>query len=107
MNAAGEVTLRMDLGNLPLGVLPDVEYESSEPHRLDSGDVVVLLTDGILEAVSPDGNAFDWKRTVQTVRVNRQRTAAEILESLVQAAREHTGRGHFKDDVTLVIIKAL
>ena len=54
MNAAGEVTLTLELGDLPLGVLPDVEYHQSEPYQLQAGDMLVLLTDGILEAASPD-----------------------------------------------------
>jgi PAS domain S-box-containing protein len=107
MNAEGEVTLRMELGNLPLGVLPEVDYQQSEPHQLRNGDVVVLLTDGILEAVSADGNAFDWTRAIQTLRDNRHRPASEIVESLKQAACDYVAGGRFKDDVTLVVIKVL
>jgi PAS domain S-box-containing protein len=105
MNAEGEVTLRMELGNVPLGVLPEVDYQQSEPHQLRSGDVIVLLTDGILEAVSPDGHLFDWQGAIHSTRDNRHRPAAEIVEALKQAAKDHTAGRCFKDDVTLVVIK--
>jgi PAS domain S-box-containing protein len=105
MSAQGEVSAWMEEGNLPLGILPDTEFPQSAPTQLSSGDVVVVLTDGILEALSPERTQFGIDRTVQLVREHRKQPAAQIIEALREAVRKYTGRDELSDDLTLVVIK--
>jgi PAS domain S-box-containing protein len=105
MNQAGEVTLSMDSGSLPLGVAPEAEFQQSPASQLHPGDIVVMLTDGILEACSPEKTYFGLEGTVDTLRHNRSRSAREIIEALREAVRSFTGKDTLADDITLVVIK--
>ena len=105
MSAEGEVTAWMEEGSLPLGILSNTQFPCSAPIQLHSGDVVVMLTDGILEAFSPDRVQFGIDRTVQLVREHRDQPAAQIIEALREAVDEYTERAELSDDLTLVVIK--
>ena len=86
----------------PLGILPDATFEAKVV-TLDPGDLVVLLTDGILEAECPDGEPFGVERTLDVVRDNRGKNASGIL----MAIRDELSRlcpGGQQDDLTAVII---
>jgi len=105
MNAAGEVTVHMESGGLPLGILAEAEFDESAPIQLQAGDVVVMLTDGILEARSDSGQLFGMQNTVRTVHEHRAQPALRIIEALREAVRHFTGKDALSDDVTLVVIK--
>ena len=95
----------MEEGSLPLGILANTQFPCSAPIQLHSGDVVVMLTDGILEAFSPDRVQFGIDRTVQLVRKHHDRPATQIIEALRKAVDEYTERTELLDDLTLVVIK--
>ena len=63
-SAAGQVKKLLDSTAVPLGVLPTYKYVSSKPLELDPGDLVVLLTDGIVEARTPDQTTFGVDRVL-------------------------------------------
>jgi PAS domain S-box-containing protein len=105
MNASGEVTTYMEAGGLPLGILADAELDESAPIQLQAGDVVVMLTDGILEASSISGKSFGMESTIETVREHRVEPAQRIIEALRQAVRDFTDKESLSDDITLVVIK--
>ena len=107
MNAKGEVRSCMEEGDLPLGVVVDASFRQSVPTELHSGDVVVLLTDGILEALSPDDIQFGIDRTIQAVRDHRDQPAAQIIEALRKAVGDYTKRSALSDDLTLVVVKVI
>jgi PAS domain S-box-containing protein len=105
LDASGAVKHRLESTGLPLGVLPDVEYETAGPFLLVPGDLVLLLTDGVHEAVSAQEGAFGTERTLSVVRENRDRPAAEIVEQLHEAVRKFCLPQRPLDDVTVVVIK--
>lgn len=107
LDASGRVKARLESTAYPLGVLASAEFPSGSRIALQPGDVVLLLTDGILEARSPDDVLFGLERTLEIVRANRDRTARQIIETLYKAVRDFAGDGKLVDDVTLVVIKAL
>ncbi len=72
---------------------------------LHPGDLVVFMSDGIMEAASPDGSEFGFERALECVRRNRTRPAAEIVEAICQAAHEFHHGEEQEDDITAVVIK--
>lgn len=74
---------------------------------LETGDIVVLLTDGILEAPSSSGEEFGVARVLETVCRERARPSAEIIRALFDELRRFTGAVSFQDDVTTVVAKRL
>ena len=89
---------------LPLSIEPEGTFGTAQPLFLEKGDVVVLLTDGMIEACKPDGTLFGVDRVLQTVRANRHLPAAQIVQALYEAVSGFQGRVA-KDDVTAVVIK--
>ena len=73
--------------------------------QLAPGDLVCLLTDGVLEALSPEGTEFGTERTLETVQANRGRPACEIVEVLHDEIAAFCRHRPQLDDITAVIIK--
>jgi len=89
----------------PLAILPDTEFSIGGPVSLESGDTVLLISDGVLEAMSPDGQMFGAERMLEVVRENRTGCASEIIDGLYRAVGDFTQRDRTADDVTTVVIK--
>jgi PAS domain S-box-containing protein len=106
LDASGEIRVPLESTGIPLGMMPRAEFPVVGPVLLDPGDTVLLLTDGVLEAESPNGEDFGIQRALETVRSNCHRTAREIVESLCRAAFEFSQTEHPSDDVTVVVIKS-
>src|SRR5262249_46016412 len=56
--ADGRVKRLLVSTGMPLAVLPDAEFDAAEPVPLDAGDLIVLVTDGMIEATRADGALF-------------------------------------------------
>jgi sigma-B regulation protein RsbU (phosphoserine phosphatase) len=95
LNAAGAV----------LGQFPDWVYEQSEL-QLRPGDTLTLFTDGLVEACNPDEEPFGEERLIEVARENREAGAEELKNRLMQAASEHCG-GHFQDDASMIVLRAV
>lgn len=96
----------IERGGIPLGMFRDTRYyEYYLP--VESGQTLVLYTDGVTEAATPDGCEFGRDRLEKTVRENRELSAKELIKSLHSAILEWTGGAGSSDDVTFVIVKAL
>lgn len=105
LDAEGTVKHRLASTSTFLGIFPEAEFATGAPVQLESGDIVVLYTDGILEATAPDGTMFGKDRLLESVRMNRRRSAQGIVDALCKAARDfYQGELHH-DDLTVVIIK--
>jgi len=90
---------------LPLGIFDDSRY-SEAVVSFRSGDVLVLYTDGVVEARNADDEEFELRRLEEVVRMAEDRRAYEIAQAIINAVDEHSfdmdGPG---DDVTVLIIK--
>jgi PAS domain S-box-containing protein len=91
--------------SLPLAIMPGAEYSAMGPISLESGDIVLLYTDGIVEAESPRGEDFGIDRALRIVRDNLERPAREIAERLCRGVRGFIGERKQQDDLTVVVIK--
>jgi phosphoserine phosphatase RsbU/P len=99
------VVSRLREGGLALGLLGDAAYEVGEV-RLEPGDVVAVVTDGVTEALSSDEQEFGDDRVCEVLRRRPGASAAAALEGLVAAVDEWAGAGRLSDDLTAMILKA-
>jgi sigma-B regulation protein RsbU (phosphoserine phosphatase) len=106
LDLEGEVKAVLNSSTLPLGIDETSEFVMSDPFVLQPGELVVLVTDGIVEAASPDGEQFGIKRILDTVRRHRLEPPEVILDSLFRAVTDFTHRSNQQDDMTVVLIKA-
>jgi PAS domain S-box-containing protein len=105
LDPSGNVRAELGSSAIPLGIEEQCDFPVAEPIVLRPGELVVLVTDGILEALSPEGTFFGSERLLEILRTARDRTGPEILEDLHRAVARHTGTAVFEDDVTAVVIK--
>jgi phosphoserine phosphatase RsbU/P len=93
-------------GSVPLGMFRDSRYyEYFE--TIDPGQVLVLYTDGVTEAMNSAGEEYGRERLVAAVRECRDQSAREMIDFLHRALTEWTEGLGAHDDVTFFIIKAL
>jgi sigma-B regulation protein RsbU (phosphoserine phosphatase) len=85
----------------------DAENERLVPLRvvLQKGDLVLLLTDGILETASPSGEEFGVSRALELVKGSRHLPSAQIIQLLFDEVRRFSGTNTLQDDITTVVIK--
>ena len=95
----------MDLG-LPIGMDDDIgDFIDRTLVELDSGDGIVLYTDGIPEAFNMDKKQYGMERLCEVISRNWQYTAREIKDAIIADVREFIGEQKVFDDITLVILK--
>ena len=84
-----------------LGMFPDWYCELAEV-QLSSGDLLVIFTDGVTEASSPEGVEFGEARLIETAASGCNLTAADLLHR-IQATVQAFSPGEQQDDLTLVV----
>lgn len=102
----GNIKKILDSTDTPLGFFPDHGFGCSDPITLESGETLVLLTDGIIDAERPDESYFGTERAVEFIRVNRHQSAQEIVGGLHKAVRDFSDGLPPTDDITIVVCKA-
>jgi serine phosphatase RsbU (regulator of sigma subunit) len=107
LDQRGEVKATLKRTGVPLGLSAVTAYPSAQQVQLHPGDIVVLLTDGIDEAVSPDEQLFGMERTLKVLRERPSASAAQLVDALYQAVQEFSGDTPQLDDATAVVIKVL
>lgn len=76
------------------------------PLRVETGDALILYTDGLVEARNGK-EEYGIKRLRQKVVELGARPAAEIVQGIISSLVAFTSGGEQKDDVTLVVVKKL
>jgi PAS domain S-box-containing protein len=99
---------RHDTINLgfPLGLEEKISgfvHESSV--ALHPGDVMVVYTDGLTDAVNTAGAAFGIERLCEVIKGSHRLIASRIRETILNSVREHIGTQGLFDDISLLVIK--
>jgi phosphoserine phosphatase RsbU/P len=91
---------------IALGVIDEVDLQSVKVD-LKPGDVLVLYTDGVTEAINNREEEFGEERLYQVITENRNRPAQEIMQNILDAITAHAGDQPQYDDITLMILRAV
>jgi len=92
-------------GGLLLGVFETPMYEEGE-YQLVSGDVVVMYTDGIVEAMNDKDEMYGYEQFCEFIHGVKHKKADEIKEDILQEMRRFMGETPQYDDLTLIVVKA-
>jgi phosphoserine phosphatase len=98
------VKLVLPSTGFPLGAVPDGAFANSPEVRLEPGDLLLLLSDGIVEAHVRDGPLFGIGRTLEVVQAHRHEPPGEIIAALLHQVRKWSGCAQ-ADDMTVIVIK--
>ncbi|HEX5704193.1 MAG TPA: SpoIIE family protein phosphatase [Pyrinomonadaceae bacterium] len=93
-------------GGLPLGIMADADFREGRT-TLNAGDVLVIYSDGVSEAVSPTGEEFGPTRLYEAVARNLDASAAGIRDRIESALTKFAKGTPAGDDITMVIVKRL
>ncbi len=94
----------LDAGGCVLGVMPMMKYEAAR-NCLGAGDVLVVFSDGVTDALNPQGEDFGESRLEATVREHRTESSAAILEAVNHAIAEWAAGTPPPDDLTLLVAR--
>jgi len=95
----------LDKGGLLLGVIAGMPYESGTV-TLGKGDVLAMFTDGVTEAMSPDGEEWGEERLEPLLIKIREKSASEILDEVHEAIKLFTDYAPIlSDDLTMIVVK--
>ena len=92
-------------GGLPLGAFEEARYSESVA-ELREGDVLVLYTDGVVEARNAQDDQFGLPRLEQVVRANESERAYTIVQAVIGAVHDYAFDAEGpEDDLTVMVIK--
>lgn len=90
-----------------LGILNDIGVES-ESVPLDSGDRVLLFTDGVIEGRSPAGREMGEAEFHRIIREQHKLTAEDFCDYMIEHITRWCGGGdHISDDIALIVVDVL
>jgi len=95
---------RLVTGGAVLGMLETFAYRQDSV-TLDRGDVVVIYSDGVTDAMDADEREFGEQRLLDVVDGRRDESASSILDTLLEAVRHHQHQQPQYDDITAVVLK--
>lgn len=94
---------------LGLGILRNKQYENHVQEKTftyESGDILVLITDGIVEAKNQKGQQFGFERIRSLVEIHHMKSPKEIQNQLIDALHVFVGGdGMIEDDYSMMVVK--
>lgn len=102
--------VRLSTGGTALGMFEGSVYEQGHI-MLDPGDALVMYSDGITEAESPDGTPFDEEGLERTLALHAgaygTSAAGELGRAVFQAVERHRRDNRLADDLTVLVLSRL
>ncbi len=95
---------RLSTGGVPLGILPHGEYQSGNI-VLESGDCLVIFTDGLVEAVNELEEEYGEQRLLNLLQLGVASTPDELLRRMMSHVDIFVGPTPQHDDITCMVVK--
>ncbi len=95
---------RLDVGGVPLGMLEDFSYRE-DVVGCRPGDLLVVCSDGICEAMNAQQEQFGGARLDAVIRESRDSPAGVLVEKILGAVHSYVGAAPRTDDMTVIVVK--
>jgi phosphoserine phosphatase RsbU/P len=95
---------RLDVGGVPLGIQSEHPYECGST-VLHPGDILVIFTDGVVEAVNERGEEYDESRLLALLQRCAPLTAQGLVDTLMFELKIFAGQASQHDDITCMAVK--
>lgn len=103
--ASGAIEYLEAIGpSLPIGALPDIHYATLDV-PLESGDLIVFYTDGVVEAHNSQRQLFGFERLEALIRAYGHASPPQFIEVVLQSIKNFTNGMSQHDDITLVVLR--
>lgn len=87
-----------------LGISPNQKFHVDSVN-MKKGDVLLLFTDGILEAQNENGELYGYSRIESFLSEHHQESSRVLAYNLLEDVQMYSANAHYTDDKTLVVIK--
>ena len=94
----------LDTDGLPLGIERSSRYTARKA-KLNSGDIICLYTDGIIEAMNADGEQYGYDRIARFIRNNAGMTSRELTDAIREDLTAFVGKAKQHDDQSFLVMK--
>jgi phosphoserine phosphatase RsbU/P len=97
---------RLEAGAVPLGIAAETLYRSSRV-AVSRGDLLVIFTDGLVEAVNDRGEEYGELRLIQLLQAGTGATADASLRRLMSHVEMYAGTTPQHDDITCLVLRVV
>jgi sigma-B regulation protein RsbU (phosphoserine phosphatase) len=101
----GDAVETVDMKSIPIGVEKSTVY-AAKGIRLHAGDVLLMHTDGIVEAMNEQGKQFGRKNLAAALHRAHDLPAKELVEAILDEVQDFSGKTRQHDDETVLVMKA-
>jgi len=101
-----EAPRRLGTGGTVLGIVDGYPF-SEEGIPVVRGDVLVVYSDGIVEAMNESDEQFGEEELAAVIRKHKHRTATQLIDEIVSATKTHAAGYPQSDDITIIVLKRL
>lgn len=92
-------------GNI-IGPFPDQSFRS-EGIMIEKGDILLLFTDGVSEAMDSTGNQYTERRLIEKLSELKNKSPKDIAGLLLEDVQKFSAKSKYSDDKTVVVIKRI
>jgi sigma-B regulation protein RsbU (phosphoserine phosphatase) len=96
--------IKLRIEGIPLGLLDDREYEELTV-KVESGDTIVLYSDGVQDQTNNEGEEYGGARLFKIVKKGCNLPPAEVVQAVFADLDRHAAGGPMSDDQSLIAIK--
>lgn len=105
LNTATPATYKpLSTGGFPLGLVDDYSYEE-ETIDLNDNDMLILYTDGLIEAQSPSGEMFELERLEQAIVEDAKKPLNDMVTNIYDKTLHFAETDQLEDDFTFVAMR--
>jgi sigma-B regulation protein RsbU (phosphoserine phosphatase) len=102
--ASGEVKAMSDIHGPVVAIMPGEEYEQSTL-QMEPGDVLLVFTDGVTEAMDPDRNLYGDDRLFGELKAMPDSGAQAVVECVRESVEAFAGEAEQADDITMIALQ--
>lgn len=95
---------RLETGGTVVGLFDFSQYEMGET-QVNPGDLLVVFSDGLTEAVNPAGEEFEDERLATVLETVRGGSASDALAAVLKAVTDFAGTEPPRDDMTVMVLR--
>jgi len=106
IKAKSRECVSIEPSGLPLGASSKIQYESCDM-QMETGDSLVLFSDGIPEAVNEEDEFYSFEKLESALMSNLHADAQGMLDAVLEDLGRFTGKRPSEDDITILVLKAM
>ncbi len=100
----GEIAEPFTEGSFPVGVIPGAEYAAARL-KLESGDTLILFSDGVSEAMDPEEQMFGISRFREALAGQSEASLGDLQKTVLESVENFTRGASQADDITLLLVR--